>query len=151
MRRDSRLSSVLHALLHMAEHGQPMTSEQLADCLSTNPVVVRRTMAGLRDAGFVRAERGHHGGWSIAADLHAITLRDIYQALGEPSLFVIGAGPENSQCLVEQAVYGAIGGALIDAEAIVMKHFERVTLAQLAADFHRRFAAHRRKKGHAKK
>ena len=57
MKRDSRLSAVLHALLHMAEHetrtGLPMTSDQLAVCLSTNPVVVRRTMAGLREQGVI--------------------------------------------------------------------------------------------------
>src|SRR5699024_3003243 len=33
MRNDSRLSSVLHALLHMAEQIDPMTSEVLAKCL----------------------------------------------------------------------------------------------------------------------
>src|SRR5690606_38858328 len=42
MKRDSRLSSVLHALLHMAAHDAPMTSEVLARCMGTNPVVVRR-------------------------------------------------------------------------------------------------------------
>lgn len=46
MKRDSRLSSVLHALLHMAEQEEPMTSDALARCLGTNPVVVRRTMRG---------------------------------------------------------------------------------------------------------
>ena len=54
MRQDARLSGALHALLHMAEQGRPMTSEELGHCMSTNPVVVRRTMAGLREAGFVR-------------------------------------------------------------------------------------------------
>ena len=44
MKKDSRLSSVLHALLHMAERGEPLTSDELAMCMRTNPVVVRRTM-----------------------------------------------------------------------------------------------------------
>ena len=46
-----------------------MTSEALAKCLGTNPVVVRRTMGSLREAGLVAAERGHGGGWRLAADL----------------------------------------------------------------------------------
>ena len=49
MKRDSRLSSVLHALLHMAEQDGPVTSETLAQCLGTNPVVVRRTVERLAD------------------------------------------------------------------------------------------------------
>jgi DNA-binding IscR family transcriptional regulator len=46
MRRDSRLSGVLHLLLHMAQRGGAMTSEVLALALETNPVVIRRTLAG---------------------------------------------------------------------------------------------------------
>jgi len=53
MKHDSRLSAVLHTLLHMADAGRPMTSTELATHMNTNPVVVRRTMAGLRRAGFV--------------------------------------------------------------------------------------------------
>ena len=53
MKRDDRLSNTLHALLHMADFAGPMTSEALSACLRTNPVVVRRTMAGLRDMGLV--------------------------------------------------------------------------------------------------
>ena len=54
MKRDSRLSLVLHALLHMAQRDDSMTSEQLAACLNTNPVVVRRTLGLLRQAGIGR-------------------------------------------------------------------------------------------------
>jgi DNA-binding IscR family transcriptional regulator len=48
----------------------------------TNPVVLRRTMAGSREQGYVRSEKGHGGGWTLACDLSAMTLRDIYDALG---------------------------------------------------------------------
>ena len=53
MKRDSRLSSVLHALLHMAEQEGPVTSDTLAQCLGTNHGVVRRTMRYLREMGIV--------------------------------------------------------------------------------------------------
>ena len=81
MKRDSRLSSVLHALLHMAEQDGPVTSETLAQCLGTNPVVVRRTMGYLREAGIVTSDRGHAGGWRIHADLGAVA--DEQESKGE--------------------------------------------------------------------
>ena len=84
MRRDSRLSGVLHILLHMAEQAEPVTSEVLAKVMKTNPVVVRRIMAGLRDGGYVRSDKGHGGGWRLARDLSQVTLRDIYIALESP-------------------------------------------------------------------
>jgi len=141
MKRDSRLSGVLHVLLHMAEVAKPMTSETMAKAMHTNPVVIRRIMAGLRDAGFVRSEKGHGGGWTIARDLSAITLRDVYAALGSPELFALGNRTEAPGCLVEQAVNAALGGAFQDAEALLLDRFGAVTLAELSADFHVRMVA----------
>ncbi len=120
MRRDSRLSGILHILLHMAEEAKPITSEVLATAMQTNPAVVRRVMAGLREAGFVRSERGHGGGWTIARTLHEITLRDIYTALGSPELFAMGNRTEAPGCLVEQAVNAALEETFREAEALLI-------------------------------
>ena len=51
MKRGSRLSSVLHTLLHMAEMEGPATREAMVQVMQTHPVVVRRLMAGLRSMG----------------------------------------------------------------------------------------------------
>lgn len=143
MKRDSRLSSVLHALLHMAEHDGPMTSEMIGQCLGANPVVVRRTMGLLREAGLVTAERGHAGGWRISADLASVNLRQLHEALGEPAVFAIGNRNENPQCLVEQSVNATLEDAFAEAEALLMERFADVTLADLASDFARRHAGRR--------
>lgn len=135
------MSGVLHVLLHMAETGGPVTSEAMARAMQTNPVVVRRTMAGLRDMGFVRSEKGHGGGWTMARDLASITLRDVYTALGAPEPFALGHRTESPGCLVEQAVNAALDGAFRDAEALLLERFGEVTLAALSADFHARMVA----------
>jgi DNA-binding IscR family transcriptional regulator len=146
MKRDSRLSSVLHGLLHMDDHDGPMTSEQLAACMGTHPVVVRRTMGLLREAGLVASERGHAGGWRITADLSTVTLRQLHEALGEPAIFAIGNRNETPACLVEQAVNATLNDAFADAEALLLARFETVTLADLVAEFSRRFAEHNTKR-----
>lgn len=138
MKKDSRLSSVLHALLHMAERGEPLTSDELALCMRTNPVVVRRTMGFLRDAGIVSSARGHAGGWAITADLKTVTLRQLHETLGEPAIFAIGNRQEMPECLVEQAVNAALDTAFAEAETLLLDRFAHVTLADLAEDFARR-------------
>ena len=140
MRRDSRLSGVLHVLLHMAEQPGPITSEALARVMCTNPVVIRRIMGGLRDRGYVHSEKGHGGGWTIACDLAAVTLRDIYDALGEPELLAMGNRTEAPGCLVEQAVNAALGETFDEAEALLLCRFGEISLAALSADFHTRLA-----------
>lgn len=138
VKRDSRLSSMLHILLHMAHAGRQVTSEDLARMLQTNPVLVRRTLAGLREKGLVAAEKGHGGGWVIARPLETITLYDVYEGLGEPTLFAIGHRSEDSECLVERAVNAALDQTLAEARALVLARLEAVTLAELSGDFNRR-------------
>lgn len=131
----------------MAEHDGPMTSEVLGQCLGTNPVVVRRTMGLLREAGLVTSDRGHAGGWRIAVDLSTVTLRQLHEALGEPAIFAVGNRNERPECLVEQSVNAALDGAFADAEALLLERFADITLATLAADFAQRHAKMRAQKG----
>ena len=139
MRNDTRLSRMLHVLIHMARHDQPATSDTIAQMLSTNPVVVRRTMALLKKEGYVHSEKGHRGGWSLAKPLAEMTLLDIHQALGSSSLFAIGLSTDHPQCLVEQAVNAALTEAFDAAQALLIERLGSVTLEQLANDFERRF------------
>jgi DNA-binding IscR family transcriptional regulator len=142
MKQNSQLSDVLHVLLHMAEGEGPSTSETLAAAMQTNPVVLRRLMGGLRDAGFVVSEKGHGGGWVLACDMDRITLGDVYQALGAPPLVSLGFREDNPSCLVAQAVNDALAGAAQEAEALLLNRFGAVTLATLSNDFHHRLAQH---------
>jgi DNA-binding IscR family transcriptional regulator len=125
----------------MAERGLPVTSEWLAQAMQTNPVVIRRLMAGLRDAGFVASAKGHGGGWLLSCSLENITLRDIHEAVGAPALLAVGHREESPGCLVEQAVNAALEHAYRDAEALLLARLGSITLAALARDFHRRLAA----------
>jgi len=139
--RDRRLSGVLHVLLHMAEKEAPATSGELAKAMDTNPVVLRRAMAGLRDQGYVQSEKGHGGGWTLACDLAQVTLHDIYTALGSPSLFAIGNRTESPGCVVEQAVNAALSKSFQDAESLLLSRLGEITLAGLSKDVRRRLAA----------
>lgn len=144
MKRDSRLSGVLHVLLHMIGLDRPATSEQLAKAMTTNPVVIRRIMAGLRDGGFVRSGKGHGGGWTIACDPASVTLADIYRAVGAPAILAMGHRTESPGCLVEQAVNHVLADAFREVEATFLARLDDVTLAALAVDFKRRLAKHGR-------
>jgi DNA-binding IscR family transcriptional regulator len=135
MRNDSRLSRMLHVLLHMARHDGPMTSEVIAAMLDSNAAVVRRTMAGLRKAGYVRSGKGHGGGWEIACDLAGVSLLDVHNAVGGPRIFAIGNQHSHPACAVEQVVNGALEDALGQAEALLIQRLGAVTLSELARDF----------------
>lgn len=133
---------MLHVLLHMSRQDEPFTSEQIAAMLGTNAAVVRRTMAGLRRAGYVRSEKGHGGGWTLACDLERVTLLDVHHAVGGPKIFAIGTDNDNPACAVERVVNAALKDALQTAEALLIERLGAVSLATLARGFDVHCAAH---------
>lgn len=144
MKSSSQLSDVLHVLLHLAQADAPLTSEALAAAMSTNPVVLRRLMVGLREAGFVSSEKGHGGGWVMTAPMESVTLRDVHMALGAPPLVSLGFREDRPECLVAQVVNESLRTAMAQAEASLLVHLENITLAELAQGFDHRLRAHRR-------
>lgn len=140
MRYDSRLPRVLHVLLHLDQMEEPATSEVIGRMLNTNAAVVRRTMAGLREKGYVHSTKGHGGGWKLAKPLSEITLHGLYEALGSPALFALGQSEDAPACLMEQAANAAIGHGLQQAAARFSEVLEGVTMADLADDFAERLA-----------
>jgi DNA-binding IscR family transcriptional regulator len=141
MARDNRLSRMLHVLIHIDQSERGMTSDQIGAMLGTNPVVVRRTMAGLRARGYVTSEKGHGGGWKLARPLDQLTLLDIYEAICEPAMFALGLAEDHPQCLVVGAVNDTLNDTFNEARQLVLKRFEGVTIADVAAGAKKRRSA----------
>ena len=143
MRRDFKLSSILHLREHMVHSGRPLTSEELAGFLQTNPALVRRTLAGLRERGYVGSGKGHGGGWVIIADLRQVTLRAIYEAVGSPTVFAMGNRVDHPECPVEKVVNESLATAFDEAEALLIRRLGDVTLTELSEQFNAQFNQHR--------
>jgi len=92
----------------------PATSTVIAEMLDTNASFVRRTMAGLREQGWVVSTRGHGGGWRLAVPLADIALLELYDALGSPALFAVGRSDDAARCLMERAANQ--GASMSEAE-----------------------------------
>jgi Rrf2 family protein len=136
MKRNSRFSLALHTLAHLAAltPPRPLTSGEIGEHSGTNPVVVRRTLGLLRESGLVSSEKGHSGGWLLARAPEAITLADVYAALGERFLRMEIEGEENPPgCAIERALLGSVEAALDDAEALLVARLARTSLADIMA------------------
>lgn len=134
MRKDNRLSRMLHVLIHMRLRGGSTTSETIALMLNTNAVVVRRVMAGLRQQGYVTSEGGHHGGWTLACRLEELTVLDVHRALGAPDVLAIGLSMDHPACPVERAVNSSLDAAFRATEAALLGRLGHMTVAAIAAD-----------------
>lgn len=129
MKRNSRLSLALHTLGHMAiEPERVRTSADIAAHAGTNPVVVRRVLGSLRQAGILVSEGGHAGGWCLARSPDEITLADIYTALDE-SLVAVGDAGDVPECSVEHALRRKVASVMEGIERDLIARLERTTIA----------------------
>ena len=131
VKRNSRLSLALHTLSHMA--GEPTrvrTSSDIAEHAGTNPVVVRRVLGRLRDAGLLNSEKGHAGGWRLARPPQDITLADVYLALEESLV----SAPETSdapECSVEHALHQRVADVLDDVEKTLIRRLSETSILEV--------------------
>ncbi|MEP3442082.1 MAG: Rrf2 family transcriptional regulator [Sulfitobacter sp.] len=131
MKRNSRLSLALHTLGHMAGEPQRVrTSSDIAAHAGTNPVVVRRVLGRLKDAGLLLSEKGHAGGWRLARPPESITLADVYLALDE-SLVAPATETEVPACSVEHALHRRVAGVLEDVEKSLVRRLSETTIVEV--------------------
>jgi Rrf2 family protein len=122
MSANSRMTIALHILSYLAfasrKRPDPVTSDQIAKSVRTNPVVIRRMLGLLRKGGIVHSQRGANAGWRLARSPKAITLLDLYDIVHEEAIFGLHASPPNPQCPIGRGLPRALRkmyGSLEDA------------------------------------
>ena len=131
MKRNGRLALALHTLGHMAtDPTRTRTSADIAAHSATNPVVVRRVLGRLREAGLLISEKGHAGGWRLARDPDCITLADIYLALDE-RLIAAGDADQSTTCSVEHALHRRVADVLPDIEQRLIERLRETSISQM--------------------
>src|SRR5438552_3460789 len=105
MPASSRYSIAVHALVMLDDaRGQPLTSAYIARSVNTNPVVIRRVLARLAQAGLAAGGTGAGGGYRLARPAGEITLWDVYQAVREDSPFGLHPRAPNARCPVGRQI-----------------------------------------------
>jgi len=132
MTSNTRFSMAVHIMTTLAYLKTKQSSGELAKTVRTNPVVVRRILGDLNQAGLIHAERGKNGGFSLARVASAISLFDVYRAVtGDEELVQLHDNPENRICPVSCKVRGVLLKHLDKAQSVYERELEKVTLADL--------------------
>ena len=115
---------------------EPVPATACAFSLGTNPVVVRRLVAELRDAGLVDVARGAGGGVRLARPAAELTLADVAGAVqaDEVGLARYAPGCPSGDCRVAPHIAAEVAARAADAEAAMRARLATVTLASLATD-----------------
>ena len=135
MSANSHLTTAIHALcwLELARRRgySSLTSERVAASLASHPVLVRRSLAPLRETGIVSAGRGPGAGWALARPAEQITLGEVYAALGRPEPFALHPHEPSQDCPVGFGIRPVLTKMYAEVEAAVTRTLERRTVADV--------------------
>nr|BFF04327.1 Rrf2 family transcriptional regulator [Streptoalloteichus tenebrarius] len=132
------MTIAVHVLTWMAlvrgRGREVVTSDQIAASVNTNPVVIRRSLADLRDAGVVVVRHGAGAGWSLAREAEAISLLDVYEAVRDGGPFALHRNEPNQACPVGRGIRPALSRVYDHAEEAVRRELARVSVADVLRD-----------------
>src|SRR2546430_8053706 len=133
---NSRFTVAVHLLALLAwgterRPGVPLTSEMAAQSVHTNPVVARRILGLLREARLVTSQPGPTGGWFLARAPEQITLRDVYRAVEDETLFALHHRPPSRGCAIGAHIQRALGAFFQEAEAAMEEQLAQRTITDV--------------------
>ncbi|MDE7272244.1 MAG: Rrf2 family transcriptional regulator [Lachnospiraceae bacterium] len=137
MQISSRFTIAIHMLacMDVFKEEYKITSDFLASSINVNPVIIRKILSQLKDAGLIEVKRGP-GGATIAKPLDEITFFDVYQSVGcieENTLFHFHENP-NPDCPVGRNIHQVLDDKLLRIQAAMEQELKSITLADMNAD-----------------
>lgn len=137
MQISSRFTIAVHMFACMDEFKDEykITSDFLASSINVNPVIIRKLLSQLKEAGLIDVKRGP-GGATITKPLEEITFLDIYRAVDcveENTLFHFHENP-NPDCPVGRNIHNILDDKLIRVQSAMEQELESITLAEMKAD-----------------
>lgn len=137
MQITSRFTVAVHMLLCMDifQEKYKVTSDFMALSIGVNPVIIRKLLSQLKDAGLAEVKRGP-GGAVPAKPLEEITFLDIYHAvdcIGEDTLFHFHENP-NPDCPVGGNIHRILDGRLVQVQEAMEQELKSITLAMVKKD-----------------
>lgn len=133
---NKQFATAVHVMTSLAfqknlKNSPHMNSEQLAESVNTNPVVIRRLLSSLTKATLVVTSRGKSGGVQLAKEPHQITLKDIYAALALNETIAPHNKSPKKECPVSCSMHAIMSNVADGAHKATLKYLESQKLSDL--------------------
>ena len=137
MQISSRFTIAIHifSCINTFEDEYKITSDFLASSIQVNPVIIRKLLGQLKEAGMIEVRRGS-GGASLAKKAEEITLLDVFNAvesLDGGKLFHFHENP-NPNCPVGKSIHPVLDGRLEQIQRAMEREMQSITLEDIFND-----------------
>lgn len=111
-----------------------ITSDFIAGSINVNPVVVRREIKFLKEAGILGSKKGKDGGCYLLKDASDIAFGDIFQLMNKDIKFGKLNHP-NPKCPVGNKMNGELNQLFHSIEMEIIQKLNQTTLKEFAERF----------------
>ena len=126
-----RFAFAVHVLAVLATESKCASSASLAATVNTNPVVIRRLLIDLQNAGLIRTSRGPQGGAILAKPPKNISLWHVHSAVESRELFGQHPNPPSPHCPVGQGIEKVLGYVEKRANRSFTRELQMISLADV--------------------
>ncbi|MDY0277103.1 MAG: Rrf2 family transcriptional regulator [Acholeplasma sp.] len=130
MQINQNFGVAVHILVYLSlTESEYQTSSHLASSVNTNPVVVRRILKDLENAGLIETKKGRFGS-RLLKKADEITFNDVYNVFYQGNILEPSHHP-NEKCPVGAMVTGLISDVMKDATKDFMNTLQKYTIADI--------------------
>ena len=136
---DTKFSSAIHMLILISEAQTPMSSEQIAVSVGTNPSYIRKIAGLLKNANIIDSRQGKSG-FVLTVAPEELSLWRVYCAVEETEqirLFDLHRNP-NDECIVGRHIRPTLAAMFGDIEATAQREMKEKTLRDCMNDMQTR-------------
>lgn len=133
---NTRFATAIHILtLLAAKPDEWLSSEYIAGSINVNPVIVRKELSALNEAGLVISKKGKEGGAQLGKTSSKISLSDIYIAVKNSEVLGRKNLNTNTKCPIGRQINDKLENLFSATDALVIKDLQKKTLTQFLKQF----------------
>ncbi|AZB01546.1 Rrf2 family transcriptional regulator [Chryseobacterium joostei] len=133
---NTRFATAVHIMTLLAKSPQEfLTSEWIAGSINVNPVIVRKEISVLREAGMIVSRQGKVGGTQLAKSADAITISEIYRAVKNTEVLGKKNQNPNPACSVGKEINTHLNTLFEETDQLVIKFLGDKSLQEFTDQF----------------
>ncbi len=133
---NTRFATAIHIMTLLADSPHDwLTSEWMAGSININPVIVRKELSVLREAGLIISRQGKEGGSRLARNAGDITISEIYAAVKNTEVLGKKNLNPNPVCPVGKDINSHLNNLFSETNKLVAEFLGNKTLQAFTDQF----------------
>ncbi|WP_278378124.1 Rrf2 family transcriptional regulator [Chryseobacterium arthrosphaerae] len=133
---NTRFATAVHIMTLLAKSPQEwLTSDWIAGSISINPVIVRKEISVLREAGLITSRQGKDGGSQLGKTAEKITISEIYKAVKNTEVLGKKNQNPNPACSVGKEINVHLNTLFEETDQLVVNFLGDKSLQEFADQF----------------